>query len=121
MPIRCKRLQALEQCRNDYEGSPDHERPGPSATEKQRDSEIANEVVELPTELRSGCPFFRPEGGNHEQDHDEHTTHLCDSTKTMLYTGALGMQREVMVFVAMRAHNRPPKRCAGVQSCCSPN
>jgi len=123
MPIRCKSLQALEQCRDDHKGSPDHERPRPSETEKHRESEIANEVVELPTEVRAGRPLFRPEGRDDEQDHDRHAASFRARTNTMFYTGARGNspQREVIVLVAMRTQNRPLERCAGVQSCCSPN
>ena len=114
MPIRCESLQALEQRRDGREDSADHERSGPSDTEKQRDSEIANEVVELPTEVRAGCPFFRPEGSDHKQDQDGHATRFCDSTKTMFYIGARGdrPQREV---IAIRTQNEPLERCAGVQ------
>ena len=117
MPIRCKSLQALEQCRDDYEGPPDHKRPRPGDTEKQRDSEIANEVVELPAEVRTGCPFSRPEGSDHKQDYDGSAASFCDSTKTMSYIDARGNspQREVIVLVAMRRQNRPLERCAGVQ------
>jgi len=67
MPIRCEGLQALEQRRDSHEDPADHERPCPGETEEQRDCEIANEVVELPTEVRAGCPFGRPEGGDHKQ------------------------------------------------------
>ena len=88
MPIRCKSLQTFQQCRDNHEDSPDQERPGPSETEKERDSEIANDVVELPTEVRAGRLFFRPEGSDHKQDHDGHATSFCASTNTMFYIGA---------------------------------
>ena len=82
MPIRRKGLQAFKQRRYCREDSPDDERPRPSQTEKQRDSQIANEVVELPTETRAGRPLFRPQSSDHEQDHDGHATSFCDSTTT---------------------------------------
>jgi hypothetical protein len=81
-------LQPLEQRRDSHEDSADHERPGPGETEEQSDSEIANEVVELPTEVRAGRPFFWPEGSDHKQNYDRHATSFCDSTKTMFYIGA---------------------------------
>ena len=68
-PIRCQGLQTLQQRRDGHNDSPDHKRPRPGETEKQCDSKIANEVVELPTELGTGGPFGRAEGGDHQQDH----------------------------------------------------
>jgi hypothetical protein len=59
MPIRCKSLQTFQQCRDNHEDPPDQERPGPSETEKERDSEIANDVVELPTEVRARHKLLR--------------------------------------------------------------
>jgi hypothetical protein len=96
MPIRCKSLQTFQQCRDNHEDSPDQERPGPSETEKERDSEIANDVVELPTEVRAGRLFFRPEGSDHKQDHDGHATSFCARA-----------QRGVIGLVAMRTQNGP--------------
>ena len=63
--------------RDGHEDSADHERPGPSEADKQRDSEIAQEVVDLPTELRAGCPFDGAEGGDHKQDHDGPAANFC--------------------------------------------
>jgi len=110
-PIRRKGLKALEQCRDCHEDSPDQERPGPSEIEKQGDSKIANEVVELPTEVRAWRPFFRPEGSDHQQNDDGHATVSCDSPKMLFYIGARGNrpQRDVIVL------NGLLERCAGVQ------
>ena len=122
MPIRRKSLQTFQQCRDSHEDSPDQERPGPTETEKQRDSEIANDVVELPTELRAGCPFFRPQGSDHKQDHDGQATSFCESAKTMFYDGARGNgpQRAVIVLAATRTQNEPLELCAGVQRHAAP-
>src|SRR6516164_10193665 len=68
--IRCQSLQTFQQCRDGHDDSPDHQRPRPGETEKQRDSKIANEVVELPTELGSGSPFGRTERGDQKQDYN---------------------------------------------------
>src|SRR5262249_14757417 len=86
-------------------------------TEKQGDAEIADEVVELPPEVRTGCPFLRPEGSDHKQDNDGHAASFCGGPKSMLYIAARGdsPQREVMVLAAMRRQNGPLERCAGVQ------
>ena len=86
-----------------------------SETGKQSDSEITNEVVELPTEVGAGRPFFWPEGSDHKQDHDGHATGFCDSTKTM-GAGDNRPQREVIVLIAMRTQNGPLECCSGVQS-----
>jgi hypothetical protein len=56
-------------------GYPDHDRPGPSEAGKQRDREIAGEVVELPTERRAG----RPIGGAQRDEHDQN--HGCNAAK----------------------------------------
>src|SRR5260370_42616745 len=88
--MRRKGLQALEQRRDCREDSPDQKRSGPSDTEKQRDSKIANEVVELPTKVRAGCPFFRPEGSDDKQGHDGHAAGFCASTKRKFHIGAHG-------------------------------
>ncbi|MFZ1153013.1 MAG: hypothetical protein WAR76_25335, partial [Xanthobacteraceae bacterium] len=107
-------METLEQRRYCREDSPDQKRSGPGETDKQRDYEIADEVIELPTEVRAGCPFFRPEGSDHKQDQDGQATSFCDSTKTMFYIRARGdrPQREV---IAIRTQNGPLERCAGVQ------
>jgi len=47
MAIRCKSLQGLEPHRGGHEGSPDHERPRPSEAEHQRETEIADDMVDL--------------------------------------------------------------------------
>jgi hypothetical protein len=78
-------LQTFEQRRDGHNHSPDHQRPRPSKADKQRDSEIANEVVELPTELGAGGPFGRAEGGDYEQDHDRPAANFCAGTKTRFY------------------------------------
>ena len=75
MPIRCN-----------HQDSPDQERPWPSETEKERDSEIANDVVELPTEVRARHKLLRQ----------------CEND--VLYRRA---QRGVIVLVAMRTQNGP--------------
>jgi len=108
-PIRCQGLQALEQRRDCREGSADHERPGPGETEEQRDSEIADEVIELPAEMRAGCPFGRPEGSDYQQDYDRYAASFCASTK-MFYSGARGNSPERGVTVP-----GPLQRCAGAQ------
>ena len=51
---------------------PDHEWPGPSEADKRRDRKIAEEMVDLPTERRAGCPFGGAQGDDHEQDYDGH-------------------------------------------------
>src|SRR6516165_1898756 len=53
-----------------HNDSPDHKRPRPGETEKQRDSEIANKMIELPAQLGAGSPFGRAKGGDHQQGHD---------------------------------------------------
>ena len=55
-------------------------------TEKQRDSEIANDVVELPTELCAGCPFSRTQRSDHQQGHDGHAANFCAGSEK-LYIG----------------------------------
>jgi hypothetical protein len=51
-------LQALQQYGGRHDDSPDDERANQSKTEKQCDSEIANEVIELPTECRAWRPYL---------------------------------------------------------------
>ena len=55
--IRCQSLQAFQQRPAGHESSPDHKRAGPSKAEHRRDREIAEEVLDLPTEPRAGLPF----------------------------------------------------------------
>ena len=76
MAIRRKSLQALQQHREGHEGSPDHERPWPSEAEHQREREIANEVVDLPTESRAWYPFRGAKGGKYEQHQDGHAANF---------------------------------------------
>src|SRR5262249_37068230 len=95
----------------------DQEWPRPGETEKQRDCEIANDVIELPTEFAARYPFGRPESSDHKQDHDGNATSFCAGTKTTFYLGVCGygLQREVIVLVAARKQSGPLERCAGVQ------
>ena len=57
MAIRCQTLQALQQRRGGHEGHPEHERPGPSEADNRRSHEIAEEVLDLPTERRARLPI----------------------------------------------------------------
>jgi hypothetical protein len=75
--IRCKSLQALQQRREGHEGSPDHKRPGPSKTDKQRNREPAEEMVELPTELCARRPIGGAQRGEHDQHHGGHAAKFC--------------------------------------------
>jgi hypothetical protein len=77
-------LQAFKQCRDCREGCPDDERPRPGEADKQRDSEIADKVIELPAQLRAGCPICRPERSDDKQDYDGYAARFCASTKTMI-------------------------------------
>ena len=78
MAIRCKSLQGLQQHRGGHEGSPDHERPRPSEAEHQRETEIADDMVDLPTETRAILPFRRAKGAEYEQqDQDGHVANSC--------------------------------------------
>jgi hypothetical protein len=78
MAIRCKSLQGLQQHRGGHEGSPDHERPRPSEAEHQRETEIAGDMVDLPTETRTILPFRRAKGAEYEQqDQDGHVANSC--------------------------------------------
>jgi hypothetical protein len=72
MAIRRKSLQALQQHREGHETSPDHERTWPSEAEHQREREIADEVVDPPTESRARYPLGGAKGGKYEQDQDGH-------------------------------------------------
>ena len=73
-------MQSLQQHREGREGSPDHERPGPSEAEHQREPEIADEVLDLPTEPRAGLPFGWAQGDDHEQDHGGHAAKFQENT-----------------------------------------
>jgi hypothetical protein len=76
--IRRKSLQALQQHRESRDGSPDHERPRPSEADHQREREIANDVVNLPTEPRTELQFRGAKGGKYEQqDQDGHAANFC--------------------------------------------
>ena len=68
MPIRRKSLQRLDQNCEDREGAPDHDRSRPSEENHQREREIADEVVELPTEPRAWYPFPGAERGKYKQE-----------------------------------------------------
>ena len=70
MAVRCQSLQGLQQRPTGRESSSDHERPGPSKAKHRRDREIAEEVVDLPTEPRAGLPVGGAQGDHREQDHD---------------------------------------------------
>jgi hypothetical protein len=70
-------LQALQERRDGHEGSPDHERPGPSDADNRRDYEIAEEVVDLPTERRAGRPIAGTQRRNHEQDYGGDAANFC--------------------------------------------
>lgn len=70
-------MHGLQQRRNGHEGSPDHERPGSSDADKRRDREIAEEVVDLPTERRAGRPIGGTQRGNHKQGYDDHAANFC--------------------------------------------
>jgi hypothetical protein len=65
--IRRKSLQGLEPHRGGHEGSPNHERPRPSEAEHQREAEIANDVIDLPTQSRAVLPFRGAKGTKYEQ------------------------------------------------------
>src|SRR5262249_49236070 len=57
MTIWRKDLQALQQQSESHDGPAHCERPRPSNAEGQRESEIANEVVDVPTESRAWYPL----------------------------------------------------------------
>ena len=58
---------------------------------------IANEVVELPTELGAGSPFGRAEGGDQKQDYNKPAANFCAGTKPRFQFGA-------------HRNDRPPQR-----------
>jgi hypothetical protein len=81
-------LQSFQQRRDSHNDSADHKRPRPTETEKQRDSEIANEVVETPTELSAGGPFGRAKCGDHKQDYNRPAANFCAGTKPRFHISA---------------------------------
>jgi hypothetical protein len=72
-----KACRPSKQRREGHESSPDHDRPGPSEADKQRDGEIAGEVVELPTERRAGRPIGGAQRDEHDQDHGGYAAKFC--------------------------------------------
>jgi hypothetical protein len=76
MAIRRKNLQRLEQHREGYKGSPEHDGPRPSEAEHQREPEIANDVVDPPTESLAWYPFRGTKGGKYEQDQGRHAANF---------------------------------------------
>jgi len=85
--IRCQSLQSFQQCRDGHNDSPDNKRPWPGETEKQCDSKIANEVVELPTKLGAWGPFGRAERGDQKQNYNDPAANLCAGTKSRFQFG----------------------------------
>src|SRR6516165_3994851 len=81
-------LQTFEQCCDGHNDSPDQQRPRPSNAEEKRDSEIANEMVELPTKLGARGPFGRTESRGYKQDHNGHAANFCTGTKPRFHIGA---------------------------------
>src|SRR5262245_57910409 len=79
MAVRCQSLQPLQQRPTGHESSSDHERPGPSKAEHPRDHEIADEVVDLPTEPSAGLPIGGAQGDHHEHDYDGHAENFAIS------------------------------------------
>ena len=79
--IRCQGLETFQQHRDGHNDSPDYKRPRPGQAYKQRDSEIANEVVELPTEFGAWSLFGWAESGDHKQDHNRPAANFCTGTK----------------------------------------
>jgi hypothetical protein len=63
-------LHALQQHREGHEGSPDHERSRPSEAEDEGEREIANEVIDSPTESRAWYPVGGAKGGKYQQEQD---------------------------------------------------
>jgi hypothetical protein len=81
-------LQTFEQCRDGHNDSPDQQRPRPSNADEKRDSEIANEMIELPTKLGARGSFGRAEGSDQKQDYDDPAANLCAGTKPRFQFGA---------------------------------
>jgi hypothetical protein len=100
MAIRRKSLQSLEQHREGHDGSPDRERPRPSEAEHESEREIANDVVDLPTESRAGYQFRGTKGGKYEQqDQDGRAADLYDRFGRHF---VVSMQRETIVRISGR-------------------
>ncbi len=76
MPIRRKSLQALQQHCQSHESAPDDKRPPPNQAERQRQREIANEMVDLPTEAGSRYAFCGPQGSKYQQEKDGYAANL---------------------------------------------
>ena len=58
MAIWRKSLQGLQAASRRHEGSPDHDRPWPSKAEHYGKPEIANDVVDLPTESKLLTEYY---------------------------------------------------------------
>jgi hypothetical protein len=58
---------------------------GPSEADKQCDRKIPDEVIELPTEGRAGCPVFRTQGHNNKQHDDDRAKNFCCHPKTRFH------------------------------------
>jgi hypothetical protein len=67
MPIWRKSLQTLEQHPRCHERSSDDKRAWPKETEHQCETEIASQVIELPTEPRSDLPIGGAKGSEYQQ------------------------------------------------------
>ena len=70
--IRCESLQAFQQHGEDHERSPNQERAEPSEADQRADCEIADEVVDLPTQPRAGGPIGGSQRSAREQDHSSY-------------------------------------------------
>jgi hypothetical protein len=91
-------LQVLQHNRQDCQCCPDHERPRPSETEKAREYEIADEVIELKAKSRAWCPFRGSQGENHEDDQSGHAANLQRQSER--HTGGPSLKRiEFAVYV----------------------
>jgi hypothetical protein len=102
--VRCKSLQTFQQERGSHENSTDHDWPGPGKTDKQRDGKITEEVVNLPTQRRAGCPVGRTQRTDHEQDYEDPATNFCSNPKTRCHIDTHG--NTVLQSVPKQAHCR---------------
>ncbi|MGA9894343.1 MAG: hypothetical protein WBQ55_18775 [Xanthobacteraceae bacterium] len=94
-------MQTFQQERGGYHEDPDHQWPRPSKADEQCDAKVAEEVVNLPAKRRAGCPFFRPEGSDHEQNQDGPAANFCARSKPRFHIGAYGK------YLALFPHTVP--------------